>query len=396
MLKTIITHTISVLAGFVLGLLFTYITTGLKEKDEKKVLADAAPLIQKESVPNKHAPKAVASQPSVPNINSKPTKSQQDAPAVQQKPAELKQESPKEHTKQEITCQGRTANKKPKQTKEKLEASEKPVATIIGTKTLKFKRQSTIKEIKLEVTLGLKDIFARVEKELLDEGIRVSRLLCKGRLLKDGFLESIPEGSTILVMVTKSEPRHIAAKTLKFKRLNKTKEMKLEVTLGMKEIYARVEKELRLDAGTRFKLLCKGKLLKDGFLESIAEGSTVSVMVRKPRSTLTEPPSTRPSTSKPPQAMDEGLDFLDHVLDGLKEPEKLTVKQKQSIRPMMENKGLEIQKPRTKMTISKEKRIQYQVNKDIIAMQKVWNRRNHGLSNIYHEGLDLVNLHPKR
>jgi len=395
MLKTIITHTVSVIAGFVLGLIFTYITTsGLKGKDLKKVLEDVAPLIQKESLPNKHALKTVISQPSVPNINSKPSKSNQDAVAVQQTAVQLKPESPKERTKKENTCQGQTANQEPKQTKEKLEASEKPEAQLVGTKTLKFKRLSTIKEIKLEVTLGMKDIFARVEKELLDVGTRVSKLLCKGRLLKDGFLESIPEGSTVSVMVRKSEARHSAAKTLKFKRLNKTKEIKLEVTLGMKEIYARVEKELRLDTGTRVtKLLCKGKLLKEGFLESIPEGSIVKVMVRK-SSTLTEPPSTRPSTSSS-NAKDDGLDFLDSVLDGLKEPKKLASKN-QSIHPMMESKGLDIQKTRTKMSISKQKRIQYQVNKDIIAMQKVWNRRNHGLSNIYHQGLDLVNLHPKR
>jgi len=390
MLNTIITHTISVLAGFVLGLIFTYITTkGLNEGDEKKVLADTAPIMKKASVPKKHVPKTVA-QPSVPNISSKPTKSVQDAVAVQQTPAGLKQESPKEHTKEEITCQGQTSNQEPKQTKGKLEVSEKPEATHIGTKTLKFKRLSMIKEIKLEVTLGMTDIFARVEKELLDVDTRVSKLLCKGRLLKDGFLESIPEGSTVMVMVRKSAVRHSAAKTLKFKRLNKIKEIKLEVTLGMKEIYARVEKELRLDVGTRVtKLLCKGKLLKDGFLESIAEGSTVKVMVRKP-SPLTEPPST----SKSPQAKE--LDILDNVLDNLKEPKKRASKPNQPIHPMMENKGLDIQKTRTNMSISKQKRIQYQVNKDIIAMQKVWNRRNHGLSNIYHQGLDLVNLHPKR
>jgi len=395
MLNTIITHTVSVLVGFVLGLIFTYITTkGLEEGDEKKVLTDTAPVTQKESVPIKHAPKTVASQPSIPNINSKPTKSKHDAVAAQQTSADLKQESPKEHTKQEVTCQGQTANQKPKQTEEKLEASEKLEETLIGTKTLKFKRLSTIREIKLEVTLGMKDIFARVEKELLDVGTRVSKLLCKGRLLKDGFLESIPEGSTVTVMVRKPVARHIAAKTLKFKRLNKTKEIKLEVTLGMKELYARVEKELRLDAGTRVtKLLFKGKLLKDGFLESIAEGSTVTVMV-KSKSPLTEPPSTRPSTSKSPTAEDEGL--LESILERLKEPKKLASQPNQSIRPMMENKVPDIQNTRTKMSISKQKRIQYQVNKDIIAMQKAWNRRNHGLSNIYHQGLDLVNLHPKR
>lgn len=309
MLETIITHTLCVLAGFALGLIVTYVTSfGLNAKDEKKSSVKAIPLAKKDMVHKKQTTEKLVFESTVPKPKSEPQKIKENVGSTKPPQKEAKQDSVKEYKKKAVICQQQTSAQAAEQSK----PSVKPVVLKTATKTLKFKRLSQIKEIKLDVNLG------------------------------------------------------------------------------MKEIYVKIEKEMSLGLGTKVtKLLCRGKLLKEGFLDSIQQGATVSVMVRKSKSTLNEPPSTKPATKS--SKTDEGLDFLDSVLDGLKEPQKLVAKKSQSRIPNREkNKGQMAQKSRSKISISHQKRIQQQLNKDILVMQKVWIRRRHGLSAVYHRGLEFV------
>jgi len=310
MLKTIITHTVCVLAGFASGLIFTYLTTFGLKPEGKKFPAEGIHLSKKAMVPNKQTPKKQVSEPTVSKLKSELSKSKQNVGSTKHSPEEIKQDSLKEYKKKKAISLQQTS----KQAEEQSKPSAKPKVPMNATKTLKFKRLSQIKEIKLDVNLGIKEIFVQVEKEMsLGLGTKVTQLLCKGKLLKEGFLESIPQGAT------------------------------------------------------------------------------VSVRVRKSKSTLTEPPSTKSATKKLSKKGDKGLDFLDSVLDGLKEPPKLVAKKSQSLLPTREKpKGLITQKSRGKISISSQKRINQQLNRDILSMQKVWIRRKHGLSPIYHQGVEFV------
>jgi len=346
MLKAIATHFLCICLGFVFGLIFTFLDPlDLDGKEKQKSRSKANLSAKKETVPHKPSREKVVSKPTISNQSEPiskldvstakklPAKSKespkeneklselktepmrkQDTRTVQQLQKKETQESLKENQKQERACQAQRAEQKAKQKEEQVEPYAKREVPVSTTKMLKFKRQSQIKEIKLEINLG------------------------------------------------------------------------------MKEIFTTVEKEMKLDVGTRVtNLVCRGKRLKEGFLDSILDGSTVMVMVKKSKSTLTEPPTTKPPTTKSSKTKDEGLDFLDSVLDGLKEPPKLAVKQNQSLATREKTKGFGSKnKPRSKISISRGKKIQYQLNKDIIEMQKVWCRRSNGLSTVYHQGFQLA------
>jgi len=175
-----------------------------------------------------------------------------------------------------------------------------------------------------------------------------------------------------------------ASKTIKFKRLSQIKEVEIEVNLELNEVFNKVEKAFGLDMDTKVtRLMWKGRLLKEGFLNKIPDYSVVSVMVRKAKPASTKPADTKSKTKNPKKV--DGLDFLDSVLDGLKEPPKVSVQNKQLSSQIQPTRT---RNTKSKMSISDQKRIQHQLNKDIVMMEKRgWTRGNHGLSRIYHQDL---------
>jgi len=311
MLKPIITHTICVVAGFVLSLLFTFISTSWFKVEDEKNLIDAQRVGSKENVTTKHRSETGVSNETTPKLINTPGKNQKNACSQKRVSVKARKESPLEDdSKKHDVIKTRHVDE---QLQKQTEPSSNPKIPVCVSKTLKFKRQSKIKEIKLEGDLGMKEIFVRIEKEM----------------------------------------------------------------------------ELDNDTKVR-KLLCRGKLLKEGFLESIAQGATVSVMVSKSKPAQTKPSKTKTATPKSPKMKDQGLDFLDSVLDGLKEPAKQEVKKSHSLIPTRQRStGMASHKPMSKISISKQKRIHLDINKDIVLMEREgWTQRKYGLSRIYHQGLE--------
>jgi len=313
MLQTIITHTACMVAGFFLSLMFTFISfSGGTEKDEKNQ-DHSLRLAKVENVTTKHDSGTIVSKETAPKLINTLTMNEINKGSQQSPLAKAKKESPpKDDNKKHDEI---SAHHIDDQLQKQTEPSPNDKVPVCVSKTLKFKRQSKIKQIKLEGNLGMKEIFVRIEKEMgLENDTRVTKLLCRGKLLKEGFLESIPQGATI------------------------------------------------------------------------------SVMVRKSKSTLVKPLKKKTPTSKSPKMKDEGLDFLDSVLDGLKEPAKQEVKKNRSLIPTRQRStSMVSHKPKSKISISSQKRIQVQLNKDIVLMErKGWTRRNYGLSSIYHQGLESL------